>query len=180
MSEPIPACLAIGGRLPKRLVARLCRAIIADGVALEWGDAPFRPQTAQELLESCREEKGVRVLWVCDEQANWGRLPALEAFLTERAKLSFDLRSEGKAEFDADVVTFRPGQKPTRIVTTANGEPVIAAHLLVPVIKELAGAIRVGRSCSSRAWRERGERALARLQALTPPPITPLAPFEIV
>jgi hypothetical protein len=72
MSEPISVCLAIGGRLPKRLVARLCRAIIADGVALDWGDAPFRPQTAQELLESCREEKGASVFWVCDDQASWG------------------------------------------------------------------------------------------------------------
>ncbi len=159
MSEPIPACLAIGGRLPARLVAPLCEAIIADGVALEWGEAPFRQRTAQELLETCREEHGVNVLWLCDDQANWGRLPGLEAFLLKRAKLPFDLRAAGKAEFDPDLVAFRPGRKPVRLLTTARGEPVVEAQRLKPIVSALTSAVQTSQASSPRAFQQRVARA---------------------
>jgi hypothetical protein len=63
-------------------------------VAIEWGDGLFRPNSAEDLLSACRNEQGGSLLWLCDDYANWGRFPALEALLTERAGLPFDLWSE--------------------------------------------------------------------------------------
>ena len=107
MSEPIAATISIGGRLPKRLVGPLCREIAGAGVAIEWGDGLFRPKSAEDLLTACRKEQGASVLWLCDDNANWGRFPALEAFLTERAKLPFDLRSEIEIASRVDVPAIR-------------------------------------------------------------------------
>ena len=129
MSEPLPACISIGGKLPLKLVTPLCAAINADRVSLEWGDAPFRPKTAEELLHACHEEHDDKFLWLCDDQANWGRMPNLEDFLVKKAKLPFDLRSDGNVGLDPDLVFYRPGQKPVRITTTAQGDPVVIAEL---------------------------------------------------
>ena len=177
MSEPIPACISIGGRLSKKLVPALCKAIVADGVVVEWGDALFRPLIALDLLEVCQEVNGARVLLLCDDQANWCRFPTLEEFLLKRAKLPYDLRTEGKAEFDPELVMFRPGQKPLRITTSANGQPVVAAQVLTPITDALAKAI----CCDQKPARIAGaRRVLKSLRALLPPALTPLPPFEIV
>jgi len=149
-------------------------------VALEWGDAPFRPHTAEDLLAACREKRGVRVLWLCSDQANWGRLPALEALLTSQARLPFDLQTDGKAEFDPELLAFRPGGQPVRLITTARGEPVIAARRLARLIRELASALKADPTIPSQARRQRGERALAGIRALVHLPLSPLPPFEIV
>ncbi len=109
MSEPIPACIAIGGKLSGKLVTHLCAAIDADRVSLEWGDAAFRPTTAEELLKACDDEHGDGTLRLCDDHANWGRLPNLEDFLTKVGKLPFDRRSDGKLGFDPDLIFSRPG-----------------------------------------------------------------------
>ncbi len=176
MSEPIPACISIGGKLTWKLVPQLCESIQADGLSLEWGDALFRPKTADELMESCRDEEGINVLWLCDDQANWGRLPNLEDFLTKVGKLPFDLRSDGKLGFDPDVIFSRPGQQPVQITTNAQGNSVIVAELLAPIVKMLAKAASAKQK---QAWQTGAQRALKRLQAVLPPAITPLPPFEI-
>ena len=177
MSEPIPACISIGGRLSKRLVPTFCKAIVADGVVVEWGDALFRPMIALDLLEVCQEVNGARVLLLCDDRANWGRFPALEEFLLKCAKLPFDLRTEGRAEFDPELVMFRPGQKPLRLTTSANGQPVVAAQVLTPIADALANAIGGGRKLATMA---RFRRVLKGLRAHLPPVFSPLPPFEIV
>jgi hypothetical protein len=174
MSEPIAASISIGGKLPKRLVAPLCQAIAAAGVAMEWGDAPFRPKTAQDLLGACRQEWGTSVLWLCDDWANWGRFPALEAFLVERARLPFDLRSEGKAEFDPELIVFRPGRKPVSISTLANGKPIVTVDRLTPIVQRLAKLLR------SRPFSQaKARRTLKRLHAALPVLSRPLTPSEI-
>jgi hypothetical protein len=177
MSEPIPASISIGGRLSKRQVPALCKAIVADGVVVEWGDALFRPLIALDLLEVCQEVNGARVLLLCDDRANWGRFPALEEFLLKRAKLPFDLQTEGRAEFDPELVIFRPGQKPLRLTTSANGQPVVAAQVLTPIADALASAIG---SRQKRASMARFRRVLKDLRAHLPPALTPLPSFEII
>ena len=176
MSEPIPTCISIGGKLPRKLVPQFCESIQADGVALEWGDACFRPKSAEELMDACRDVEGIDVLWLCDDQANWGRLPSLEDLLTKVGKLPFDLRSDGKLGFNLDVISSRPGQRPVQITTNAQGDSVIVAELLAPIVKTLAKAAsaRQKQACQTGA-----RRALKRLQAVLPPAITPLPPFEI-
>ncbi|HEX5105883.1 MAG TPA: hypothetical protein VFV87_18825 [Pirellulaceae bacterium] len=176
MSEPIPACISIGGKLPRHLVPQLCESIQADGLSLEWGDAHFRPKTAEDLLDACRDERGVSILWLCDDQADWGRLPNLEDFLTKVGKLPFDLRSEGKMSFDPDLVRHRPGKRPVQITTNAQGDPVVIAQLLAPVVKTLAKAAdaKSRQDCQADV-----QRALRRLRSVLPPKIAPLPPFEI-
>jgi hypothetical protein len=70
MSEPIPACLSIGGPISRRFVQPLCQAIANAGVSLDWGDARFRPHSGDDLLDACREEDGKVVLLLCDDEAN--------------------------------------------------------------------------------------------------------------
>jgi hypothetical protein len=176
MSEPIPACISIGGKLPSKLVPQLCAAINTDRVSLEWGDALFRPQTAEELLDACDEHQGIKVLWLCAEHADWGRLPALEAFLVREARLPFDLLTDAKLGVDPEQVTYRPGRRPVRFTTTAHGDPVISAQLLAPIVKMLAKA---SSAQQKQAYQAGAKRALKRLQAVLPPAITPLPPFEI-
>jgi hypothetical protein len=144
---------------------------------LEWGDACFRPQSAQDLLDARREERGVLILWLCDDQADWGRLRALEDFRVNDANLPFDLQAEGKAEFDPDLVRFRPGYDVIRTTTTAQGQPVVPAQRLDPVMRELTMAVEAGQQPS--AAEASVKRTLKRLQTLIPPTPAPLPPFEI-
>jgi hypothetical protein len=176
MSEPIPAWISIGGTLPLNLVPQLCEAIAANGLSPEWGDARFRPDSVEVLLDACRHGRGVCVLCLYDDQANWGRMPNLEDFLAKVGKLTFELRSEGKSSFDPDLVMRRPGQRPVRIRTDVNGNPVVIAQLLAPIVKTLANAA-VARNMQ--ACKAGVQRALKRLQAVLPPAIEPLPPFEI-
>jgi hypothetical protein len=62
MSEPIPAEISIGGRIHRELAGELLTAIRDQRVSLEWGDARFEPQTAEELLSGCQVKDGVRVV----------------------------------------------------------------------------------------------------------------------
>ena len=160
--------------MAKRLVANLCQEIAAAGVAAEWGDGPFRPKSAEDLLSACRQERGTRVLWLCDDHANWGRFPTLEAFLVERARLPFDLRSEGKADYDPELIMFRPGKKPITIATTAKGKPIVTGETLAPIVRQLAAALKPRPISQAKA-----RRALRQLTAVLPATLMPLPPFEI-
>jgi hypothetical protein len=178
VSEPIPACIAIGGKIPTKQVASLCEAIANDGVSLEWGDAGFHPESADDLLNACREEQGVSILWLCDDQANWGRMPALEAFLAD-VGIPFDLRSDGKAEFDPDWRAFRPGQGRKSISTTAEGQPVVTLEHLAPLLTELQAAIHAGKRGNSAECLARAQAALLLLESHLSAVPSSLPPFEI-
>jgi hypothetical protein len=107
MSEPIPTEISIGDKIRVALVPGLCKAIADEHVALDWGDSYFEPATAEELLAACQEHDGVRVLWLCDDQANHRRFDMLEGFL-EREKISFRHKSDARFDFDAEVIQYRP------------------------------------------------------------------------
>jgi len=179
MSEPIPACISIGGKIPCKLVSALCQAIRAEGLALEWGDAHFKPTSADDLRDACRELEGVNLLWLCDDSANWGRFNVLESVLVEN-DIAFDLQSDGKAEYDADLTVFRSGGKPIRILTNADGEPMVFAKSLAPVREALEQVVIA-------VWRGKFPQYLrslraaqAALTAALPPAIVPLTPFDVV
>ena len=91
MAERMAAEITIGGTIPASLVPQLCRTIIEEGVSHAWGDAPFHPQSAADLLEILSDG----LLWLCDDQANWGQLDALERLLQEH-NVPFDRKSGGK------------------------------------------------------------------------------------
>jgi hypothetical protein len=178
MSEPIPACISIGGKVPTSVVQQLCEAIQREGLALEWGDGHFEPQTAAELLDACQEMQGIRVLWLCDDQANWGRFSALEAFLAEH-DIPFDLQSDGKFEYSPELIAFRPGGGPVRIFTSPSGEPVISAALLTPIKTALEAAMNAGMQKDHRGCLAQLEMARGALRNALPPEVPPLAPFSI-
>src|SRR5829696_6668807 len=83
MSDYIAAYIRIGGTIPRRLVAELCRAITYEQLALDWGEAHFAPATAQELLEVRTNVYGADVLQLYDDDARWGEFADLEKFLID-------------------------------------------------------------------------------------------------
>ncbi len=83
MSERMAAQIWIGGKVPAQLVPELCGEIDAEGVALDWGGARFAPKTEAELLKARVDYDGAAVLYLCDEQASWGRFDSLEGLLQE-------------------------------------------------------------------------------------------------
>ena len=178
MSESIPACISIGGKVRANLAPQLCKAIAVEGVALEWGDGHFRPKSPHELLEARREIDGTPVLWLCDDQANWGRFAALEAFLVKHG-IAFNCQSDGKGEFSPDLIVFRPGFGPVRIMTSTGGEPVITAKSMEPVKTGLHAAITAGKRADLQECLSQLEVAQTALHAALPPAIRPLPPFEV-
>jgi hypothetical protein len=65
MPAPIPTEVSIGDTIRADQVPGLCKAIADECVSLEWGDAYFRPETAEDLLAACQKFDGVRLLWLC-------------------------------------------------------------------------------------------------------------------
>ena len=78
--------------------------------------------------------------------------------------------------FDPDLVVYRPGKRPVRITTNAQGDPVVIASLLAPIAKMLAKATEAQ---ARQTYQASAKRAWKRLQTVLPPLITPLPPFEI-
>src|SRR5436190_1587885 len=105
MSESMSAEITLGGPVPYRLIGPLCLAIADEGVSLEWGNASFMPVSAEDLLQARREDDGVKVLKLYADEARWGQFEMLEDFL-EKHKLSFRRSSDGKYEYDPEVVEY--------------------------------------------------------------------------
>jgi hypothetical protein len=141
MSEPIPAEIRIGGRIPAKLVPTLCVAIAQEAIALEWGDAPFQPNTAADLLANRSDQDGSKILRLCDAQAHYGRFDQLERFLQQHG-IAFDRFSDGKNEFDPEWVAFRPGGVPALIKTDASRQPTLAAIVLGDVLEQVNATIK--------------------------------------
>jgi hypothetical protein len=177
MSEPIAAEIWIGGRVSKRLAVQLCDAVRAEGVSLEWGGGRFAPKAPAELLDALDLRDNVQVLHACDDQANYGEFPSLEAFLQQRG-LPYTRLSEPKYEFDGELVDFRPGHKASRVRTDAAGNPIVgigdvlkASSLLDKTRKVLETGKKPGRAFDD---------ARRILRRALPRKLPPLAPFEII
>lgn len=122
MAERFAGEIKIGGRIPASKVEGLCVAITDQGVALEWGDADFEPKTAKDLTEAA--DGGV--LRLCSDQAIYGRFVELEGFCVKNG-ISFDRHSEGKYEYDAEIVKFRSGmRRPRTFLSDQNGHQLVA------------------------------------------------------
>jgi hypothetical protein len=106
MSSRFCASIRIGGQIRRSKVELLLKEIRAAALSLEWGDAPFLPQNADELMEA----RGESWLQLCDEQANCGEFPELEAACR---KLGLSYSRHGEASFDCDIelADWRPGMK---------------------------------------------------------------------
>jgi len=179
MSDYMAAEIRIGGKVPARLVPELCEQITSEGIAIEMGSIPLRPETADQLLAACEDHDGVRLLCLYDDQARWGEFEGLEAFMRTH-KIAFDRFSEGKYECSAETAHFRSKEGLVVLVTDPNREPIVAASGLVPVEKALARGIGQLDHGKTAAGLQSLKRALRLLRANLPPTVLPLEPFEIV
>ena len=157
MSERMPAEIWIGGKIVDSAVPDLCAAIARERVLAEWGDGPFHPAIAEDLIEAVRPNgEQVPLLWLCDDQALWGEFASLERFLQEH-QISFTRLSAGRYEYDPEMVTYRPGTGRVELVTNSSG----------------AGGARQPR-CGSASDAGRHDGRHADRNRRNPPPVHPL------
>ena len=175
MSDYIAARIRIGGRIPATLLPEFCTVITQQHVSLDWGDAHFRPRSAEDLLEARREEDGICLLWLYDDQARWGRFDALEQFLQTHG-IPFSRRSDGKYEYDPEIVEYRPEHGSFSMLTNTDGEPVVPVSKLATV----QTALEKAEGKPTRSEMIDSIRVAQRLlRKLLPPALPPLEPFEI-
>ena len=106
MSSRFCASIRIGGQIERSKVEPLLKEIRAAALSLEWGDTPFLPQNADELMEA----RGESWLQLCDEQANYGEFPELEA-ACRKLGLSYSRHGEASFDCDSELADWRPGMK---------------------------------------------------------------------
>jgi hypothetical protein len=177
MSSGTPAEISIGGKIPVSLVQPLCQAIAAGYLALDWGDVPFHPRSAEDLRQACSERDEVVVLWMCDDQAGSGQFESLEAFLQSN-HIAFRRRCDGTSEFGPEIVEFRPHLGLAAIPIDATGEAVAPLAPMRQVKARLARALDMFKQGNPRGLATvRSAYKLLRKQL--PRRFPSLEPFEI-
>ena len=178
MSDHMAAEIGIGGKVPISLVPDLCAAIAQERISRTWGDGNFRPESEEELTEAFTEnDDGLRLLWLCDDEACYGEFGALEAFL-EKHRIPFRRRREGMCEHEPLIVEYRPETGVLAFHADNAGRAVIPVDGFRPVEKILAEAVDQDRNSSGETM-ALVEAALKLLREHLPPSVPPLEPFEI-
>lgn len=166
MSECMAAEIEIGGDIPAYLVPVLIENIKSEGLFVGWQEENFHAETAEDLLELARRKGKPGTLHLADIEASWGHFDVLEDFLATNG-IAFDRRSEGKYEFDPELVQYRPRMKqPLLRYTHHDHEPVVALRDL----KKVQQALEDGKL----------ERARMALRRLLGPQVAPLQPLRVV
>ena len=178
MSEWIAAEIWIGGKIPAALVPELCR-LIGEETALECGEAAFEPTAARELMKARRNEHGTLLLHLVDDQARWGQFEALEQFL-EQHGVPFRRRTEGKYQYDPELIEFRPGLGPLQFMTDHSGRPVVPAAGLQAIDAAVKQALAGAQHSSTRSLALKLRGIQRRVRAHLPRTVPPLESFEIV
>ncbi|HEV2968428.1 MAG TPA: hypothetical protein VGY55_00475 [Pirellulales bacterium] len=179
MSEPIPAEIWIGGKTRREQVPQLCKAIEDAGVALEWGDAYFAPETGEELETACQDKDGVRLLCLCDDQANYGEFKLLEEFLV-RERITYRRKSDAKYEFDAEVVEHRPQVGQVRYPSDSSGQPFVPLATMMQIAATIDEAANTAQGQTALELLRRLRNVQQLLHEALPVVVPPLEPFEIV
>jgi hypothetical protein len=179
MSEPIPTEISIGGKIREDQVPGLCQVITEESVSLEWGDACFTPETAGDLLAACQEHDGVRVLWLCDDQANYGMFKVLEAFL-EREQIAFRHKSDAKYEYDAEIIEYRPEIGAVCFASNNCGQPLIPLETMRSIAEAVDKATNSAEGQTALELLRRLRNVQQLVHEKMPTLVPPLEPFEIV
>lgn len=163
MSDRTCACIEIGGRLPRSKAQQLLEAINETRVSLDWGDATFEPNFADDLLTVLKNDR----LWLCDDQASYGEFPVLET-TCRRLKLPYTRCSDGGVVYSPERVDWRPGmsQPLVRICRSESNEQILIPQESVEMALK---ALEVGRIAEAR-----------RLLQSVCPHVPPLPPFGLV
>jgi hypothetical protein len=179
MPDCIAAEIRIGGTIRQDLVPGLCKAIRDERLSFDWDDSCFDPDSAEELIEACDERDGVRLLCLCDDQASYGQFSILEKYLVE-AGICYWRHSDGKYEYDAEIVEFRPGLGQVAFASNNGGD------FLVPLEKLTRIATAIDKATETAEGQTALEllRRLRNLQQLAhesrPIVVPPLEAFAIV
>lgn len=163
MSSRFCASIRIGGRIQRSKVEPLLKAIAEAAASLEWGDAPFLPQNADELMEA----RGESWLQLCDEQANYGEFPELEA-ACRKLGLSYCRHGEASFDCDSELADWRPGMKKPLVRTGSNINSV-DTYVPTDAVRKALRFLEAGQP----------NKAIHALQQLCPD-IPELPPFEVV
>ena len=176
MADRMAAEIWIGGTLPRSLLDEFP---ISD-LRLDWGNTPLA-STAEADILTARDDDGL--LYFVDNEASWGEFGELEGWLREY-KLPFRRRSEGKYEYSACEIEFRPDLRGKRnrdvyTITSPEGAPTVRVSEVEAITTRMAKLVGDRkRSATQRlqAW----ERLLTKLTLVLPPKLPPLPPFEII
>lgn len=162
MSDRIAAYIRIGGPIPSRLTIPLATAITTEGLSLDWGNSPFSPTNEEDLLTAAHNGP----LFLYDDHARNGTFETLETFL-RRHHIAFDRHSEAKYEYDAEMVSYRPGmRKPFIWASTQNGEAFVSRTLIASALALLD--------------RHKTQQALRLLRQAIGPDVAPLQPLSFI
>ena len=155
--------IRIGGRLQHAHLDEFLKAVAAAGVGLEWGEPPFEPTSAGELIEVLQEDR----LWLCDVEARNGEFPELEK-TCRRLRLAYTRHTEGSCDCDAELIDWRPGSKQP-LVRIGSNVNTATTYVAADAVREALTALEAGQA----------PQAIEMLRMLCPD-MPELPPFEIV
>lgn len=163
MGARYSAWIRIGGSLERSHAERLIKAIRADYARLDWGEPPFEPTAADELLAARSDER----LRLCDEEARYGEFDAIESACRELG-LSYRRHTEAWCGEDAILVDWRPGMAEplVRVASNEGGDEALVSE---------------ERVCEALGLLEAGEtvEGIAALRTLCPA-VPEIPPFVLV
>ena len=137
MGEYFPGKISIGGTIPRKVAEELCGRIRDENVGLEYGEHDFQPETPKDLAEGA---PAGAPLDLYHEEASYGMFDDLEAFLVENG-IAFDRCHDPHAEYDEEMVMFRPEMKePRRLCADTSGKVMVRAEDTQKLIKALGRA----------------------------------------
>ncbi len=182
MSERIAAEIQIGGKIRDRVAEELCGVIATEGVSLEWGESLFQPAKPDDLLAArCDTGDGLLLLRLFDYEASWGEFNDLEEFLREH-DIAFCRYTEGKYDFDPEVVAFHPTCGLVQSLTDHSRNATVQASALKPIAATLAKTvteIKSGKQDPAKLQRKL-QRLCGKLRKCLPPEVPALESFEII
>lgn len=125
MGARYSAWIRVGGSLECSQAERLIKAIRVDYARLDWGEPPFEPATADELLAARCEER----LRLCDEEARYGEFDAIESACRELG-LSYRRHTEAWCGDDAILVDWHPGMTEplVRVASNEGGDETMVSE----------------------------------------------------
>lgn len=124
MATLIPAEIEIGGLIGDSVLPRLVEVAGKEGVLYCGSDETL---TVSDLMAEISAGKPVMLY---DNQASWGKFPALQEFCREHG-LTFKRTCDATEEFDGEIEFWQPGMAESAEGTADNdGTPVISLTAL--------------------------------------------------
>jgi hypothetical protein len=182
MTDRSAAEIHIGGKIPGSVAQALCTVITKSGASLEWGGGWCRLNTPDELLLArSADTGGPLLLKLYDDEARGGQFETLEVFLQKHG-IPYCRWSEGKYEYDAEIVTFHPRCGQLSWPTNHDQHPIVLVSQLAPIADALAKLLAEihGSEVPSAKLRRKLQRIRGKLQKCLPPIVPALESFELI